>query len=482
MSARRLRADLPFRRPAVVLSGGGALGAYEVGALRVLEAVGFRPAIVAGVSIGALNAVIWRAHGGATAALEDVWRRLTASDVGFRWVTLLLRTLGGLVAVVGVFELAATVAGSRELSGSYWLWRRSSARIDLASTLLDLWMWGFFIVAGLLAALFSRRIEAWLARRRPPADPGLAWRRSGYVVLGLWLAYALVWTLGQPWPHRFSVSVLMVAGVVWLASWPGQSNRWARVLLHAFMPDTRGRGLWGATGRERVLRRVVNAGDARRLVDPGVRLVISALAVDNGRLTHFVSGPPPDAGFRQRLEADLGEVVFLREPGEVLAAAVASSAIPGIFEPVRMRGRDFVDSGGFTNQPLHVAIAAEADAVLVVLLSPSARPSVAPYPESLFALAGRLLEVANWRDMQTELRHLPEGWSRDERPARLCVVEPDDVLPGGLLGFDPAQAPDLIERGEQDAWLALERAGWLAPEDGAGAGTPGGADAGAPGL
>ena len=58
MSARRLRPDLPFSRPAVVLSGGGALGAYEVGVLRVLEAVGLRPAIVAGVSIGALNAVI----------------------------------------------------------------------------------------------------------------------------------------------------------------------------------------------------------------------------------------------------------------------------------------------------------------------------------------------------------------------------------------------------------------------------------------
>ena len=53
--ARRLRPDLPFSRPAVVLSGGGALGAYEVGVLRVLEAVGLRPAIVAGVSIGALN-------------------------------------------------------------------------------------------------------------------------------------------------------------------------------------------------------------------------------------------------------------------------------------------------------------------------------------------------------------------------------------------------------------------------------------------
>jgi predicted acylesterase/phospholipase RssA len=467
VSARHLRPDLPFSRPAVVLSGGGALGAYEVGVLRVLEALGLKPAIVAGVSIGALNAVIWRAHDGATAALEEVWRRLTPADVGFRWITLVLRTLGGLVAVVGVFELVSTLAGSRELSGSYWLWRHASARIDLASTLLDLWMWGLFVLVGVLAAVFSRRIEGWLARRRPAADPTRAWRNAGSTLLGLWVLYLLVWVLGVPWPHRFSVSLLLVGGVVWLASWPGRANGWARLLLHAFLPETRGRGLWGATSRERMLRRVVNAGDARRLVDSSARLVVSALAVDTGRITHFVSGPPPTPAFRRRLEAELGEVVYVREPGEVLAAAVASSAIPGIFEPVRVQGRDFVDSGGFTNQPLHVAIAAEADAVLVVLLSPSGRPSVAPYPESLFGLAGRLLEVANWRDMQTELRHLPEGWSRDERPARICVVEPDGLLPGGVLGFDPAQAASLIERGEQDAWEALDRAGWL-EEDGPG--------------
>ena len=36
------REDLPFRRIALVLSGGGALGAYEVGVLKVLEMAGIR--------------------------------------------------------------------------------------------------------------------------------------------------------------------------------------------------------------------------------------------------------------------------------------------------------------------------------------------------------------------------------------------------------------------------------------------------------
>jgi predicted acylesterase/phospholipase RssA len=286
------------------------------------------------------------------------------------------------------------------------------------------------------------------------------------VLLGLWVLYAAIWALGLPWPHRFSASVLLVTTLVWLANRPGQSNRWARLLTQAFLPETRGRGLWSAAGRRRVVERMVAAGEVRRLVDPGTRLVLSALAVDTGRIAHFVSGPPPDDAFVRRLEAELGEVIHVRDPAEVLEAALASSAIPGIFEPVRVRGRDFVDPGGFANQPLHVAIAAEADAVLVVLLSPSGRPSPSAPPRSLFGLAGRLLEVANWRDMQAELRNLPPGWSRDERPSRICVVEPDSALPGGVLGFDPAHAAELIGRGEEDAWRALERAGWLEPATG----------------
>jgi predicted acylesterase/phospholipase RssA len=462
-----LRTDLPFRRVALVLSGGGALGAYEVGVLRVVEAVRLMPAIVAGVSIGAINAVVWRAHGGRTAALEESWRRMTGTDVGFRWVTLALRALGALVATLGLVEVFLTLVGSRELSGSYWLWRHGSARLDRASTLLDLWMWGLFALVGMLAMALTRPVESWLAHQRPAADLGRASRRFGQIVLGLWGLYAAVWILGVPWPHRFTVSALLAVAVVWVANRTGRPDGWARRVAHLLTPETRGRGLWGSAGRERMLQRLVAAGDAKRLMDPEVRLVISALAIDSGRIAHFMTGPPPGDAFVQRVEGGLGEVVRVRAPDEVLQAVLASSAIPGVFEPVRIRDRDFVDAGGFANQPLHVALAAGADAALVVLLSPSGPPSPSPPPASMFALGSRLLEVANWRDMQAELRSLPAGWTREGDPARVCVVEPDATLPGGVLGFDPANAAALIARGEEDAWEALERAGWLAPASGA---------------
>jgi NTE family protein len=46
-------------RSALVLQGGGALGAYELGAARALyEAGEFAPDVIAGVSIGAITAVL----------------------------------------------------------------------------------------------------------------------------------------------------------------------------------------------------------------------------------------------------------------------------------------------------------------------------------------------------------------------------------------------------------------------------------------
>jgi hypothetical protein len=96
----------------------------------------------------------------------------------------------------------------------------------------------------------------------------------------------------------------------------------------------------------------------------------------------------------------------------------------------------------------------------VVLLSPSQPPAVSSPPD-VVALGSRLLELANWRDLQTELRHLPPGWSREGAAARVCVVEPPAPLPTSPLQFDPERAAELIDAGRRDAWAALERAGWI---------------------
>ncbi len=70
-------------REAVVLSGGGSLGAVQIGALRALLEAGVRPDLFVGCSVGALNAAAL-AMDPSIARLnevEQIWRSLDRKDV-----------------------------------------------------------------------------------------------------------------------------------------------------------------------------------------------------------------------------------------------------------------------------------------------------------------------------------------------------------------------------------------------------------------
>lgn len=68
----------------VVLSGGGAKGAYEVGFLKALAEFDIQPEAIAGTSIGALNGAIYCATKDTKVSaklLEELWNDLAKSDV-----------------------------------------------------------------------------------------------------------------------------------------------------------------------------------------------------------------------------------------------------------------------------------------------------------------------------------------------------------------------------------------------------------------
>jgi predicted acylesterase/phospholipase RssA len=66
------------KKTALVLQGGGALGAYQYGAIKAFEeAGGFNPCIVTGVSIGAVNAAVYLGgKQGGVKSLETLWDTL----------------------------------------------------------------------------------------------------------------------------------------------------------------------------------------------------------------------------------------------------------------------------------------------------------------------------------------------------------------------------------------------------------------------
>lgn len=65
---------------ALVLSGGGNLGAAQAGMLMALEDAGIWPDLIVGTSVGALNGA-WIAGGRSASELAQLWRTLRRSDV-----------------------------------------------------------------------------------------------------------------------------------------------------------------------------------------------------------------------------------------------------------------------------------------------------------------------------------------------------------------------------------------------------------------
>lgn len=80
----RCEEEEPHRIPSVtqtalVLQGGGALGAYQVGVFRALDEAGYRPNWFAGTSIGAINAAIMAGNApeDRLRRLEEFWNRIS---------------------------------------------------------------------------------------------------------------------------------------------------------------------------------------------------------------------------------------------------------------------------------------------------------------------------------------------------------------------------------------------------------------------
>jgi NTE family protein len=81
----------PFERIALLLQGGGALGAYQAGVYQALDEAGLYPSWVAGISIGAMNSAIIAGNPPErrVARLREFWETVSASPLGLPNFTVL---------------------------------------------------------------------------------------------------------------------------------------------------------------------------------------------------------------------------------------------------------------------------------------------------------------------------------------------------------------------------------------------------------
>jgi NTE family protein len=122
-------------RVAVVLSGGGGKGAYEVGVLKALKAFGVEPDIYCGTSVGSFTSGML-VSGKSLDEVERVWRELTTNNVfKLRYDPRRFFSLDPLIPMRFAFQSAKMVgrfvAEMLKSSGSWW------ETIDLDSFLID---------------------------------------------------------------------------------------------------------------------------------------------------------------------------------------------------------------------------------------------------------------------------------------------------------------------------------------------------------
>ncbi len=100
-------------RVGVVLSGGGARGAYEAGVLMAFQDAQVPTHIITATSVGSINAASYAAHAegliGRAEPLVDAWMELTPATLGIDWSRY-------------IFLLAGLVAASAGIGNFLWLW------------------------------------------------------------------------------------------------------------------------------------------------------------------------------------------------------------------------------------------------------------------------------------------------------------------------------------------------------------------------
>ena len=134
-------------------------------------------------------------------------------------------------------------------------------------------------------------------------------------------------------------------------------------------------------------------------------------------------------------DMESGEPVVLHQ-GSVELAVLASSAIPGVFPPVQIDGKEYVDGGMMSNCGLEAAWNQGARR-LVVIAAPLASPDRGV---GVLKPLGRALQVALDRLCQLEV-----AWFSHRCP--VVVLDPVVPLEGHTFN-DFSKTPFLLERGK----------------------------------
>ena len=411
-------------RIGLVLSGGGALGAYEAGALLAFQDAGLPTHIIAATSVGSVNAASFAGETGTLVGnaerLVGDWLELTPGHLGIEW------TRYGWMAA----GLVATSAGLGNLA--YYLLTLAGLHVQLHHPAAA---WLSLALAGTSVLLFYPHLPYiwhWLGarlRRRPLEAEGrrLGLSTAANLLVGTFLvagteALNLQTTFSvtlRSHPYVIIALLALLLALRLLQEWfrDRLGRLWERIIRFALHP-----GLFNNFQRSRYLRGRISS---ERLMRSPIRLLFTATDLGPGVVRHFSNATGAQLAADPRCDRTfaLHEVAT---PADLLPAIVASSAIPITYEPMEVEGRILADGAVMGSQPIRPAVHLGADVLFLVLLEPpeARRSGTASFVD----VGSRALEILMRQNLRGDLRQLTEVNLLCERAARDIGVPPEAVV------------------------------------------------------
>jgi len=411
-------------RIAVVLSGGGARGAYEAGVLLAFQDACLPTHILTATSIGSINAGSYAAHSdtlvGNADSLVNSWYEVTPAAVGIDWSRY-------------VFILAGLIAASAGL-GNFLIYAfgRTGIYFHLRNPMLT---WFILFLAGLSVVFFYDQLSyAFHVLAR--VVKGGTWKPDGSKLAASILGNAVVWgfavffftfahlhlTPTEIFHFRPETAALALAGVLLgVVLWWLLRNRISQ-LSRRFLRLPLRSGLFPNFERTRFLRARIPADKLR--ASP-MRVLMTAAEVRSGTESFFVNRPLDE------LLSDPGvDAKFVRkrvEPAEdLLKAIIASSAYPMAYELIEMQGRLWTDGGICAKQPILPAIRLGADVLFSVLVE--AAEEQLEEIKTFLDVGLRTFDILISRNLRADLNILENVNRICEKCAADLGVRPEQVV------------------------------------------------------
>ncbi|HKW75433.1 MAG TPA: patatin-like phospholipase family protein [Terriglobales bacterium] len=471
-------------RVGVVLSGGGARGAYEAGVLMAFQDAQVPTHIITATSVGSINAASYAAHSsglvGDAEPLVQAWMELTPATLGIDWSRY-------------IFVLAGLIAASAGIGNFLWEWLKEHHIYLHAHHPKATWL--ALAAGGLAILLFADKLSYigyvilnFLRGRKWEPDRRKAWVSFGANLLVL--SFAVLF-LGFTHIHvpvhgdrivEFSAPLPLVlialAAVFTYRMLQDHFSRWS----HRFLRLPLRTGLFPNFDRIKFLRGRI---PQEKLRNSDIRVVMTATDLRHGVARYFCNCPIETLAHDPGAQQD-----FVRreveQPDDLVQAAVASSSYTFAYEAVPMAGRLWTDGGIMTNQPILPALRLGADVLFLVLISPLQGALETGELRTFLDVGLQAVDILISKNFKTDIALLSnfnrlcglyaaelgvrpeqvelEIGSQRYRYVKAFHIAPKEPLPASALDFDGEIIGPVIVQGYKDAikvigdFLAYERA------------------------